>query len=102
MKKTLILVSLFFLWQSASFSLPAFNKMIEKKFKIAGNCNICHVKGGGSPLNAYGKAFLNAGANEAALVKIGKPKMEKATVKEKEEVFSFEEPLTENGTATPE
>ena len=109
MKKTLILVSLFFLWPAASFSLPAFNKMVEKKFKVAGDCNICHVKGGGSPLNVYGQEFLKAGANENALEKIGKPdigrgdqplKTEKTEAKEAE-IFSFEEPLAESGTATP-
>ena len=49
---------------------PGFAKQYKSQFGYMPSCNACHVDGGGSPLNAYGKAFEKAGGNAAAFALI--------------------------------
>lgn len=49
---------------------PGFARQYKSQFGYMPACNACHVDGGGSPLNAYGKAFEQAGQNAAAFALI--------------------------------
>lgn len=49
---------------------PSFAKQYKNQFGYMPSCNACHVDGGGSPLNAYGKSFEQAGQNAAAFTLI--------------------------------
>lgn len=49
---------------------PTFAKRYKNQFGYMPSCNACHVDGGGSPLNAYGKAYDQAGHNAAAFALI--------------------------------
>ena len=45
---------------------PAFARLYKSQFGYAPSCNACHKDGGGTPLNAYGQQFKDAGMNAAA------------------------------------
>ncbi len=49
---------------------PANARLFKAQFGYMPSCNGCHVDGGGSPLNPYGKAFKEARANVAAFAQI--------------------------------
>lgn len=49
---------------------PAFARFYKQQYGYAPSCNACHKDGGGTPNNAYGKAFKEAGENLAAFDKI--------------------------------
>lgn len=49
---------------------PGFARLYKSQFGFMPSCNSCHVDGGGSPLNAYGKSFDHAGHNAAAFTLI--------------------------------
>lgn len=51
---------------SAAQAEPAFARLYKQQFGYAPSCNACHKDGGGTPLNAYGSAFKEAGMNLAA------------------------------------
>lgn len=45
---------------------PAFARLYKSRFGYAPSCNACHKDGGGTPLNAYGEQFKQAGMNAGA------------------------------------
>jgi|GEM_PF-736015 len=49
---------------------PSYARMYKAQFGFMPSCNACHVDGGGSPLNSYGKSFDQAGHNAAAFTLI--------------------------------
>ncbi len=49
---------------------PAFARLYKQQFGYAPSCNACHKDGGGTPLNAYGTQFKDAGMNLAAFTAI--------------------------------
>jgi hypothetical protein len=49
---------------------PTFARLYKAQFGYIPSCNACHSDGGGSTLNPFGKAFKEAGKNEAAFAKI--------------------------------
>lgn len=49
---------------------PAFARLYKQQFGYAPSCNACHKDGGGTPVNAYGQQFKEAGMNLAAFAKI--------------------------------
>ncbi len=54
-------------WSSA---MPAIARQYKQEFGYMPSCNACHSDGGGSALNAYGKAFKAAGKNAGAFARI--------------------------------
>jgi hypothetical protein len=55
---------------TAAQAEPAFARLYKQQYGYAPSCNACHKDGGGTPNNAYGKAFKEAGENLAAFDKI--------------------------------
>lgn len=49
---------------------PAFARLYKQQYGYAPSCNACHKDGGGTPVNAYGQAFKDAGMNLAAFTAI--------------------------------
>lgn len=49
---------------------PAFARLYKQQFGYTPSCNACHKDGGGTPLNAYGTAFKDAGMSLAAFASI--------------------------------
>lgn len=49
---------------------PAFARLYKQQFGYAPSCNACHKDGGGTPVNAYGQQFKDAGMNLAAFTAI--------------------------------
>jgi hypothetical protein len=49
---------------------PAFARLYKQQFGYTPSCNACHKDGGGTPNNAYGKQFKEAGENLPAFGKI--------------------------------
>ncbi len=49
---------------------PAFARLYKQQYGYTPSCNACHKDGGGTPNNAYGKQFKEAGENAAAFGKI--------------------------------
>ncbi len=51
---------------------PIFARQYKAEFGYQPSCDACHKDGGGSPNNAYGEQFKNAGNNRAAFAAIAK------------------------------
>ena len=51
-------------------AMPTFARAWKQEYGYMPSCNACHSDGGGSALNAYGKAFKTAGKNQAAFAKV--------------------------------
>ena len=49
---------------------PAFARLYKNQFGYMPCCNACHKDGGGTPVNAYGQQFKDAGLNAGAFAKI--------------------------------
>ncbi len=49
---------------------PSFSRLYKQQYGYAPSCNACHKDGGGSPNNAYGQQFKDAGESLAAFGKI--------------------------------
>lgn len=49
---------------------PMFSRLYQQQFGYAPSCNACHRDGGGTPVNAYGEQFQQAGMNLAAFAAI--------------------------------
>lgn len=49
---------------------PAFARLYKSQYGYPPSCNACHKDGGGTPLNAYGQQFKDAGMNAGAFAKI--------------------------------
>ena len=49
---------------------PAFARLYKNQFGYMPSCNACHKDGGGTPVNAYGQQFKDAGLNAGAFAKI--------------------------------
>lgn len=45
---------------------PAFARMYKQAYGYSPSCNACHKDGGGTPLNAYGEQYKQAGMDVAA------------------------------------
>jgi hypothetical protein len=70
MKKITFFISFLLLSQKFVFALPASARLFQSVYAYKTSCLLCHSDGGGSASNAYGKAFLRAGANLGAFKKI--------------------------------
>lgn len=53
-------------------SLPVYSRLYQRKYAYRASCELCHISGGGSAINDYGRDFLRGGANLGALAKIEK------------------------------
>lgn len=49
---------------------PAFARLYKQEYGYMPSCNACHKDGGGTPVNAYGQQFKDAGMNRAAWAQI--------------------------------
>ena len=49
---------------------PAFARLYKQQFGYTPSCNACHKDGGGTPVNAYGQQFKDAGLGLAAFATI--------------------------------
>ena len=49
---------------------PSYARTYKTQFGYSPSCNACHSDGGGSLINSFGKAFKDAGKNDAAFAKI--------------------------------
>ena len=49
---------------------PSFARGYKTQFGYSPSCNACHTDGGGTQVNPFGKAFKDAGKNDAAYAKI--------------------------------
>ena len=50
---------------------PGFARLYKQQFGYMPSCHACHKDGGGTPINAYGQQFKDAGKSMAAFGKIG-------------------------------
>ena len=57
-------------WQASAYATPTLARLYKSQFGYSPSCIACHTEGGGTPLNAFGKAFKEAGKNENAFAKI--------------------------------
>lgn len=69
---SLIVGVVLFFWATQAEALPSSRRLFDAKYGYKTTCSLCHEKGGGSASNDYGKAFLRAGANFPAFLKIEK------------------------------
>lgn len=58
------------LFTGAASAEPAFARLYKQQYGYTPSCNACHKDGGGTPNNAYGQQFKEAGENLAAFGKI--------------------------------
>ena len=58
------------LFAGAASAEPAFARLYKQQYGYTPSCNACHKDGGGTPNNAYGQQFKEAGENLAAFGKI--------------------------------
>ncbi len=49
---------------------PAFARLYKQEFGYTPSCNACHKDGGGTPVNAYGQQFKDAGMTPASFARI--------------------------------
>lgn len=61
---------LLLLGSSSAHAEPAFARLYKQQYGYAPSCNACHKDGGGTPHNAYGQQFKDAGESLAAFGKI--------------------------------
>lgn len=54
------------------WALPSHRRLWERKYGYATSCVLCHSKGGGSQLNAYGEDFQRFGMTPGAFVTVEK------------------------------
>ncbi len=50
---------------------PRFARLYKQHYGYPPSCHACHKDGGGTPLNAYGEDWRDAGSNVGAFAKIG-------------------------------
>lgn len=50
---------------------PGFARLYQQQYGYAPSCHACHQDGGGTPVNAYGKQYKDAGKSLAAFGRIG-------------------------------
>jgi hypothetical protein len=50
---------------------PGFARLYKQQYGYVPSCHACHKDGGGTPVNAYGGQFKDAGKSMAAFAKIG-------------------------------
>lgn len=58
------------MWSLAVAAEPAFARLYKQQYGYTPSCNACHKDGGGTPLNAYGQQYKDAGMNLAAFGKL--------------------------------
>lgn len=58
------------LCSGATQAEPAFARLYKQQYGYAPSCNVCHKDGGGTPVNAYGQQYKDAGMTLAAFDKI--------------------------------
>ena len=67
--RCLVVMSLLMLSVTTS-AQPNYARLYKQQYAYTASCLACHSEGGGTPLNAYGKAFEEQGKNLAAFTKI--------------------------------
>jgi hypothetical protein len=50
---------------------PGFARLYKQQYGYAPSCHACHKDGGGTPVNAYGQQYKDAGKSLAAFARIG-------------------------------
>lgn len=50
---------------------PGFARLYKQQYGYVPSCHACHKDGGGTPVNAYGQQYKDAGKSLAAFAKIG-------------------------------
>jgi len=69
--RTLLAVAVLALLSGApAHAEPGFARLYKQHYGYAPSCNACHKDGGGTPLNAYGQQFKDAGMKLAAFAAI--------------------------------
>ena len=58
------------LMHSTASAEPAFARMYKQQYGYAPSCNACHKDGGGTPINAFGQQFKDAGMTPASFATI--------------------------------
>lgn len=53
-----------------AFAEPGFARLYKQQYGYAPSCHACHKDGGGTPVNAYGQQFKDAGKSLGAFAKI--------------------------------
>lgn len=57
-------------FSSAAYAEPGFARLYQQQYGYAPSCHACHRDGGGTPVNAYGQQFKDAGKSLAAFARI--------------------------------
>ena len=70
--KLIFIFSFFLFCCEISHALPSFQRLWERKYGYKTSCMLCHSKGGGSQLGAYGEDFQRFGMNPKAFELIEK------------------------------
>ena len=65
-----ILVVAFFGAALPASAEPGFARLYKQQYGYAPSCHACHKDGGGTPVNAYGQQFKDAGKSLAAFARI--------------------------------
>jgi hypothetical protein len=58
------------LFATAASAEPMFARLYKQQYGYVPSCNACHKDGGGTPVNAYGRQFKDAGPGLAAFTRI--------------------------------
>lgn len=61
-----------FVYSDCSWALPSHKRLWERKYGYSTSCMLCHSKGGGSQLGAYGEDFQRFGMTPGAFGEIEK------------------------------
>ncbi len=95
----LIIMFLFLIYSPMSSALPSYKRLWEKKYGYATSCTLCHSKGGGSQLNAYGEDFQRFGMTPAAFLTIEKRDSDKDGITNIDEITGKSNPGDSASTA---
>ena len=81
-------------------ALPASARLFQATYGYKTSCLLCHSDGGGSAPNAYGKAFLRAGANLGAFKRIDTKDSDEDGIPNLKEILARSNPGRKESTPT--
>lgn len=92
-KRYLLLFAVYLsFYSNLSWALPAHKRLWEKKYGYSTSCMLCHSKGGGSQLGAYGEDFQRFGMTPKAFSDIEKRDSDKDGVSNLDEIKAKSNP----------
>lgn len=75
-----------------AMALPSHRRLWERKYNYSTSCTLCHSKGGGSQLTAYGEDFQRFGMSPGAFVNIEKRDSDKDGTNNADEILAKSNP----------